>query len=97
MRFTAVRYVVLLASLLFADTFLANAQDLAGLEDGIKAYGAYQGGDIDTIGMSNGALSLAIPLISFPQRGGRLRLGVSLIYNNPVYTLKTTALTKSAQ
>jgi RHS repeat-associated protein len=64
-----------------------NAQDLAGFEQGIKPYGSYEGGDIDSISMVNGGLSLHIPLISFPQRGGRLHLGVSVIYNNPIYTL----------
>jgi len=84
------RYVVcaacLLCLFLFGPVF-ANAQDLAGLEQGIKPYGSYHGGDIDSVSMVNGGLTLRIPLISFPQRGGRLHLGVSVIYNNPVYTL----------
>ncbi len=80
----------LLQSLLFVlllNLLAANAQDLAGLEQGIKPYGSYEGGDIDSISMVNGGLTLRIPLISFPQRGGRLHFGVSVIYNNPIYTL----------
>jgi len=45
----------------------ANAQDLAGLEQGIKPYGSYHGGDIDSISMVNGSLTLNIPIISYPQ------------------------------
>jgi hypothetical protein len=40
----------------------AYAQDLAGLEQGIKPYGSYHGGDIDSISMVNGNLALNIPL-----------------------------------
>jgi len=83
------------ASLLFlllVNVLAANAQDLAGLEQGIKPYGSYNGGDIDSISMVNGSLTLHIPLISFPQRGGRLHLGFSLFYNNPIYTLTNNQL-----
>ena len=62
----------------------ANAQDLAGLEQGIKPYGSYEGGDIDSISMVNGSLTLHMPLISYPQRGGKLNVGFSLMYANPI-------------
>ena len=78
--------------LLLFNVLAANAQDLAGLEQGIKPYGSYNGGDIDSISMVNGSLTLHIPLISFPQRGGRLHLGFSLFYNNPIYTLTNNTL-----
>ncbi len=63
---------------------LAIAQDLSGLEQGIKLYGSYSGGDIDSVSMVNGALSLNIPLISYPQRGGKLHFGFSVVYRNQV-------------
>src|SRR5260221_7454964 len=42
----------------------------------------YHGGDIDSINLSNGKLNIDIPLISYPQRGGKLNLGVALHYEN---------------
>lgn len=59
------------------------AQTLSGLEQGMKPYGSYEGGDIDSISMVNGNLTLHIPLISFPQRGGKLKASYSIVYNNP--------------
>jgi RHS repeat-associated protein len=63
----------------------ASAQDLSGLEQGIKPYGSYHGGDIDSISMVNGQLTLHIPLVSYPQRGGKLRMGFNVTYTNPYY------------
>jgi len=95
--FEAVSPVALLASkrfsrpffqsllfLLLINVLAANAQDLAGLEQGIKPYGSYEGGDIDSISMVNGSLTLHIPLISYPQRGGKLHVGFTLMYANPI-------------
>jgi len=62
----------------------ANAQDLAGLEQGIKPYGSYHGGDIDSISMVNGSLTLNIPIISYPQRGGKLHMAFVLVYANAI-------------
>jgi YD repeat-containing protein len=79
-----VRHVLYLAfAPFFLYSFSANAQDMAGLEQGIKPYGVYHGGDIDSISMVNGSLTLHIPLISYPQRGGKLHLGLSLVYTTP--------------
>jgi YD repeat-containing protein len=85
---TSKRFVLsLLKSLLFilllSNVLAANAQDLAGLEQGIKPYGSYEGGDIDSISMVNGSLTLHIPLISYPQRGEKLHVSFSLVYANP--------------
>jgi hypothetical protein len=86
MRFVASRHALPLILLLLSTFLSANAQDLAGLEQGIKPYGAYHGGDIDSVSMVNGGLSFQIPLISYPQRGGKLTVGFSLIYKNAMYT-----------
>lgn len=51
-------------------------------ETGIKPYGSYHGGNIDTINLSNGEPSVDIPLISYPQRGGKLKLDFVLHYEN---------------
>jgi RHS repeat-associated protein len=70
-------------SVFAASLHLALAQDVAGLEQGIKPYGSYHGGDIDSVSMVNGSLSIHIPLVSYPQRGGRLHLGFELVYATP--------------
>lgn len=64
------------------------AQDISGLEQGLKPYGSYHGGDIDSISMVNGSLSVHIPLVSYPQRGGKLHVDYSIIYNTPSISAK---------
>jgi len=61
----------------------AHAQDVAGLEQGLKPYGSYDGGNLDSVSMVNGGLSLQIPLVSYPQRGGKLNVSFSIGYNSP--------------
>ncbi len=41
-----------------------------------------EGGDLDNISMEDGHLFLRIPLISYPQRGGAMKLSYSLMSNN---------------
>jgi len=69
---------------MFLQIMFATAQTLAGLEQGIKPYGSYDGGDIDSISMVNGSLTLNIPIISYPQRGGKLHMGFKLVYANTI-------------
>jgi len=81
--------VVLSLGLLLAVTSrISFAQDNDDIQQGIKAYGTYRGGDIDSVSMTNGNLILKIPLVSFPERG-KLHLGFELVYNRQVYTQKT--------
>jgi RHS repeat-associated protein len=60
-----------------------GAQTLAGVEQGIKPYGSYEGGNFDSVSMVNGSLTLNIPLVSYSQRGGKLQMAFRLVYNNP--------------
>jgi len=60
----------------------AHAQQDPELEVGMKPFGSYHGGNIDTVSLFNGQLSLDIPLISYPQRGGKLKLEFHLTYAN---------------
>ena len=46
-------------------------------------YGSFHAGDIDTVDMVTGSLFLHIPLVTFPQRGGKLRVGFFVRYNPP--------------
>jgi hypothetical protein len=48
---------------------------------GLTWYASYHGGDIDNISLSNGALTLHIPVISYPQRGGQLGVSFSIDHN----------------
>jgi RHS repeat-associated protein len=48
---------------------------------GEQAYMSYHGGDIDSIGLSNGALSLKLPFLSYPQRG-KLHVSFDLMYHD---------------
>jgi RHS repeat-associated protein len=50
-----------------------------------KPYGAYHAGEIDTISLVNGALQLNIPLWSYSQRGGKLRMDFAIRYIPPTY------------
>lgn len=60
----------------------AWAQDNPDFEIGLKPYGSYHMGNIDTVSLGNGSLSVDIPLISYPQRGGKLALDFHLQYFN---------------
>ncbi len=60
----------------------AFCQEDPNVATGLKAFGTYNQGNIDRINVSNGALSVDIPIISYPQRGGRLKLNLALHYEN---------------
>jgi YD repeat-containing protein len=59
-----------------------GAQDDANFEIGLKPYGSYNMGNIDSVNLGNGSLGVDIPLISYPQRGGKLKLDFVLQYFN---------------
>jgi hypothetical protein len=56
------------------------------LERGLKPYGSFEGGNIDSVSMTNGSLNLHIPLLSYPQRGGKLHVGFFVKYDNDSYS-----------
>jgi RHS repeat-associated protein len=64
---------------------LVRAQSDPNLEIGLKPFGAYQMGNIDNVSLGNGSLAVDIPLISYPQRGGKLKLDFSLHYFDAAY------------
>jgi len=57
------------------------AQSNPNLETGLKPNGSYEGGNIDSISLTNGNLSVHIPLFSYPQRGS-IPANRNLSYNN---------------
>ena len=60
----------------------AVAQQDQDFETGLNPYRTYQAGNIDSINMLNHGLNVDIPLISYPQRGGKLSLAFDLHYTN---------------
>ena len=66
------------------------AQTDPTLSVGIVPYGSYHSGDIDSIDLTTGNVYLDIPLISYPQRGGKLTLDFRTVYNAKGWTTKTT-------
>ena len=47
-------------------------------QQGWVPYESYHGGDVDSVNLSNGKTQIDIPLVSYPQRGGLLKVGFSL-------------------
>ncbi len=60
----------------------AIAQQSPELESGLKPFGTFQGGNIDSVSLSSGNVMVHIPLISYPQRGGMLRVNFFLRFNS---------------
>jgi len=62
---------------------VAKAQDPLDptFETGQKLFGSYHGGQIDASSLPQGGLTVDIPLISYPQRGGKLKLQFVLHYH----------------
>jgi RHS repeat-associated protein len=54
-------------------------------EQGFKPFGSFQGGNIDSVNLLNGYVNLHIPLVSYPQRGGKLHLDLFLNYAPQVF------------
>src|SRR6267143_3775123 len=78
------RFWFLLFPILLAPSLLA--QTAPDLETGFNPYGSYHGGNIDSVNLANGALSLHIPFLSYPQRGA-LKLSFSLRYDGKAWSV----------
>ena len=82
MRFVRISLSLSLLVLSAFSIRTARAQDDPNFENGLKPFGSYHAGNIDHINLSNDALNVDIPLISYPQRGGKLKLEFVLHYHN---------------
>jgi len=60
--------------------FVAYGQATPDVDQGFKPYGSYEGGNVDTVNLSNGNLTLHIPILSYPQLG-KVKLDFALVYN----------------
>src|SRR5205823_8379554 len=75
-------FAVLIKSLLLTLAGVsAYAQVQPNIEGGMHAFGSYHGGEVDAVSLSNGNVLYKIPLLSYPQRGGRLGIEYFLAGN----------------
>jgi len=73
-----------LSALLCLSTPLLYSQQDPTLVTGLVPYQSYHGGKIDSINLSNGSLTFQIPLIDYPQVGGKLKLAFGFVWNGKV-------------
>src|ERR1035441_2750022 len=79
-------FLLNLVGSIFLYCSVAFAQATPDVEQGLKPFGSYDGGNIDSVSLSNGNVNLHIPLLSYPQRGDRLPLRFFIYYNNKGYS-----------
>jgi RHS repeat-associated protein len=82
------RKVLLLAVGLLFFTVGAFAQMDANLERGLKPFGSYSGGNVDTVSLTSGNLFVHIPFWSYAQRGGKLGWNYFIQYNHKHFNIK---------
>src|SRR5437899_9046105 len=75
----------MLVAIILGGGIAVLAQDQPNTENGMKAFGSYHGGNLDSVSLTSGNLNLRIPLISYPQRGSDLSLDFFIRYNNKGY------------
>jgi len=66
-----ISFALLAGSFLAAGGAGAQTPDDPAAEFGFKPYGSFTAGDIDSINLLNLNLNVRIPLVSYPQRGGK--------------------------
>ena len=72
----------------------AFGQTQPNLENGYKAYGSYDGSNIDTINTMNGNLMLHLPMpFSYPQRGGKMNPLNVLTISSKNWSVQCSGLT----
>ena len=65
------------------------------IQQGMLPYGTFQDGAIDSVNLGNGNVVLHIPLIEYPQRGGKLRLSFKLFATNKSWRIYNNGVTQS--
>jgi RHS repeat-associated protein len=77
--------LLLLAAAFLAVTSHADGQNLPVDDRGLKPFASYAGGNLDSVNMANGSLTLHIPFWSYPQRGGKLRLNYFINFTSNLW------------
>src|ERR1044072_10016904 len=91
MRIRRVASVVAIGLLTVLFCARGFAQNNVNEEQGLKPYDALTGSDIDHVSVTNGGLTLHIPLESFPQRGA-LDLSFFLRYSTHQWSVFQTCV-----
>jgi YD repeat-containing protein len=60
----------------------ATCQVTPDMATGLSPYAVYNPSDLDNVNPTNGNIFLKIPLLSYPQKGGKLRLNYYIFYND---------------
>ncbi len=81
------RFHALLITGFLLVSFQLRAQETFDMQRGLTPYGSFKGGDLDSVNMVNGNVSLHIPILSYPQRGKSLRLNYNIYYNDKQFLL----------
>ena len=76
-----------LLGVMLAGSFPVLAQINPNEDQGLKPYDSFHGGDLDSVSLTSGGLSLHIPLASFPQRGN-LDLSFMVSFSNKQWYVK---------
>src|SRR5690348_11576810 len=74
--------VVLLTVVALGLAASVSAQQDPAFVQASGLFRAWSGGNIDKVDVSTGNLQIKIPLIAYPQRGGKLNLSFSLILHS---------------
>ncbi|MGH9670813.1 MAG: hypothetical protein ACRD3A_11970 [Terriglobales bacterium] len=83
---------LLVTAVLAGASLAAWAQADPAIQQGLKPYGSYHGGDIDSVSLTNGNLTLHISVASYPQRGDKLTFNFFALYNNKGWRVFTSQL-----
>jgi RHS repeat-associated protein len=84
----------MLLGVMLAGSFSVFGQTNPNEEQGLKPYDSFHGGDLDSVSLTSGGLSLHIPLASFPQRGN-LDLSFMVTFSNKQWYIRPAKLDRT--
>lgn len=85
--------IFLFICLALSESLNAVSQTSLNLENGFKPYGSYDHTSIDTVNLLNGGLTVHIALpYTWPQRGGKLTVGHSFVWNSKYWQVDETSV-----
>jgi hypothetical protein len=73
-RHTYLKLILSVVILSLLGTTIASAQGDPIFELGYKPFGSFQGQNFDTVNVLNGYVDFHVPFVSYPQRGGKLKM-----------------------
>src|ERR1700761_8022996 len=79
------------AFIFFVVSLAAYAQQDPSTQMGMAPYMTFQNGDVDHVNTGNGNVYIQIPLLSYPQKGNKLRMNFFIRYNHPQWQVNITS------